>query len=374
MGDVFGRHEGHLALVQFDPDGPRGEPVEHVHGSPEGLGGRIVPVALVDLFRDGRRGLVEGAPRAAVENELQQELVALADERHGRRFVDPPALDAHEPVLHRVDADPDAVSAADPVGRFDGRKRRDRIFVYPDRYALFESDGKKLGRIGRLPGMDAHAGRDETCRGFERLQTAGFVGQPEDIGIRGIGFLVGSLYRQLPGFAEVDHFLPAGKIVQEGLVAPGSVDLHRRVDHVGDELKSHLVVPAAGRAVGQDIDAALFKLGQQGPHRDVPGDAGRVPVVPLVHGLALDDLDAGPGELFLRVHDHGFLRAAPHHAFRHVVDAFFIRLAEIGRYADHVDVVIGEPARDRTTVQAAGYRRPDRPALQTAQIHDVRLP
>ena len=156
---------------------------------------------------------------------------------------------------------------------------------------------------------------------------------------------MGSLDRQLTGFTEIDHFFSAGKLVQESLVAPGGVDLYRGVDHVRDELKPDLVVSAAGGAVGQDIDAAFLEFGQQGPYSDVPGYARGVPVVSLVHRLALDNLDAGLCQLLLRVHNHGFLRTTAHHAFRDIVDAFFVRLAEIGRNTHYVNVVIGEPAR-----------------------------
>ena len=239
---------------------------------------------------------------------------------------------------------------------------------------MFEADDEPFGRIGRFPGMDAHAGRDETGRSFERLEAAGLVGQPEDVRVRGIGFLVGSLYRQLAVSTEVDHFFSSGKIVQESLVSPGGIDLYRRVDHVGHELEPDLVVPAAGRAVGEDIDAALLELGQQGPHRNVAGYAGRVPVIPLVGGLALDDLDAGLRQFILRVHDYGVLRAAPHHAFGDIVDAFFIGLAQVGGHADHVHVVIRQPPGDGTTVQAARYRGADGPALQPIQVHEVETP
>ena len=104
------------------------------------------------------------------------------------------------------------------------------------------------------------------------------------------------------------------------------------------------------------------------------GDAGRIPVASLVHGLTLDDLDAGLRQFILRVYDHGVLRAAPHHAFGDVVDAFFIRLAQVGGHADHVHVVIRQPPGDGTTVQAARYRGADGPALQPAQVHEVETP
>ena len=62
----------------------------------------VEPVALVYLVGNECLKLVEELARAAVEDELEQEVVGLAEQLHARGLVDAARLDADEAVLHGV--------------------------------------------------------------------------------------------------------------------------------------------------------------------------------------------------------------------------------------------------------------------------------
>eukprot|EP00962_Isochrysis_galbana_P027269 scaffold8558_cov121-Isochrysis_galbana.AAC.2 len=117
--------------------------------------------------------------------------------------------------------------------------------------------------------------------------------------------------------------------LEERGVAPRGVDEHFGREDVGIALEAHLVIPASGGAVRQDLDLVLGHRLDQPVARDDAADAGGVPVAAVVPRLRLQHLEAPLGHLGLQVNDDG-LDAAGGHALAHVLDVVLIRLAQVG--------------------------------------------
>ena len=100
-------------------------------------------------------------------------------------------------------------------------------------------------------------------------------------------------------------------------------------------------------------DASSLDFRKQRLHRDVPRDAGRVPIAAFVLGLRLNDLQAGAGQRVAGVDQNRVLGARGSHALGDVVDVRFIRLAQIGREGDDPDSLFDQPARDGAAIQTA---------------------
>ena len=107
--------ERNIPFVKRDGDGAGREAGIVCNSGVQRLRRRVKAVSLINLFREGSGNVVEMPARPSIQNQLQQIFVALPEQFHPRRFINAAALDADEPVLHRVDADADSVSAADAV-------------------------------------------------------------------------------------------------------------------------------------------------------------------------------------------------------------------------------------------------------------------
>ena len=196
------------------------------------------------------------------------------------------------------------------------------------------------------------------------FELAGFVRQPEQIRVGGIRGVLARLDRQLVRVAVVDHLGAAGEPLEERAVAPRGVDGDFRREHVRAELEAHLVVPAAGRAVREHLDAALPHLGHHPRDDHVPADAGRVPVRPFVAGLELDHLDAAFGDHVVQRNRDVVRGAARPHPRFDLAEVRLVRLGDIGGEAHDLDAVLGEPFRDGAGIETARGGERDGLALQ----------
>ena len=107
-----------------------------------------------------------------------------------------------------------------------------------------------------------------------------------------------------------------------------------RREHLRCQLEADLVVAAPGGPVRHHLDAALLYMGQHAGHGHVPGDAGGVPIAPLVAGLSLDELDAGLANSRSAVVEDHLSGPTSLHPALYVFDAFLVGLAQIGGIGD----------------------------------------
>jgi len=225
--------------------------------------GDIVPVTLINLPRGGKRQLIEQLARAPVQNKLQKKRITGAEQLHARRLVNATRFDADETVFDQMQADADAVPAADAVR---GRQRRQRIGAFTiqaHRLSFFKTYGDFFGLVGRLFRPHAHFGHDEMRRRRKQFELAGFVRETQQIGVGRVGLLARRFDRQAVLFAILDHLQASAETIEKSLVAPRRVNAEGRLQHIGDELKPDLIVAASGRAVRKNRDAAFFNFRQQ---------------------------------------------------------------------------------------------------------------
>ena len=166
------------------------------------------------------------------------------------------------------------------------------------------------------------------------------MGQPQQIRVSGIGFIFGGRHRQSFGLAEVDHFAASGEASQKGFVAPGRVNLKIGSQHVGNQLKPHLVVAAPGGSVAENAEAALFHFLYHGLGQDTAGNPSGVPVAPLIASLCLDQLHADFSNAFAHGQQDKFLCSGQQHPLSNRRDIIFVGLAQVSGKTDDVDTQI----------------------------------
>ena len=303
--------------------------------------------------------MLEQLSRAPVENELKQEFVAAPQQLHARRFVNPARFHAHEPIFHDVRADSHAMPSGDSVGDFEGGFDVHRLAVYLGRNAALPADGDNLRPVRRVPRPDAHARLHERGGDGDVFEIARLVGQPQKIGVRRVAGLARRAYGQVVRLAVLYHLLASGKALHELRVAPGGVNLRLRIHHVRGELKAHLVVAPAGRAVEEGVDAALLETRQNRADGDGAGDAGGVPVAALIARLRLNYLQPRLRQRLAPRDDNGVRRAASDHALGDGVQIFLVGLSQVHRKGLDFETLVPKPARHRAAVQPAGHRAAD---------------
>ena len=247
------------------------------------------------------------------------------------------------------------------------------VSVEGDGAAPLEAD-LDAARLVRGPGgEDPHARLHEGGRRLQRFQLSGLVGQPEDVGVRGVGLVEGGPHRQPVALAVLDHLPAAAEGLEEGGVPPRGVDADLGVEHLRRQLEPHLVVAAARGSVGEDGDPAALHLGHHAGHDHVAGDAGGVPVAALVTGAAAQQVEARFGDLLPQVGQDHLRGAAGEHALAHVVHLLLVGLAEVGRVGHDLDAAAAEPVGDRAAVETAGGRHEETASAQILEVHGLPL-
>ena len=179
----------------------------------------------------------------ARDDQLLELAVRGVQHDRGRRLVDLARLDAHQPVLHHVDA-ADAVRAGDRFERFDQLDERHLDAVGAHRHAALELDfdvGRLVGTVLRrprqrvdvvgrlLPGILEHAALDRAA---------------PQIGVDAVTGSRSSPAWECCGPARIRSPRPA-----HAPVARRRNQLQRRIERADRDVEADLIVALAGAAV-----------------------------------------------------------------------------------------------------------------------------
>ena len=178
----------------------------------EGL--RVEPAALVKQSSETTPLVVVGREGVLVVNGVDEPLVGDVQQGHPRGLVDAAGLRLDDAVL-------DLVTHAEPVTTTDGIGFQDEgdlvvvlLAIDGDGYALFEGDRHFLGvdLDVRVPELDAHDGLDGLDRDVQGLKRLGFVGGAPDVGVGGVGLLLGIAVGQVVGGEPGAHLVAAAEL------------------------------------------------------------------------------------------------------------------------------------------------------------------
>ena len=247
---------------------------------------------------------------------------------------------------------------------------RHLLAVDGDAAALHEGERDLLDLVGRLLGPHAHSGLDDAHGGLHRLEVLRLVREAGEVRIGRILLLRAHEGNDAALGEEVNHLRAAGELLEEVGVAPGGVNAELRVEDVGVALEAHLVVAAASRTMNERDASRLLHDRQKSLHRHRARDAGGVPVAAIVHGLALDRLEADLGH-FLGDVDDRRVNAGGGHLLLDVVDVLFVRLADIGRERLHLHAGVLQHAAYRLRVEAARHADAHGFAFEISKFHFV---
>ena len=277
------------------------------------------------------------------------------EDGHARRLVDPAALHPHEAVLDHVDAS-DAVAAADGVQPADDGEGAQRLAVDAGRHAGVEPDRHVFNFIGGLLGRSRHAEIDQLDPvDGEVFQLARFVADVQAVLVRAVGLGCRGLHGDVLLPAIGDHLAASGEAAAELLHPPGRDHPHGRLQGLGGQLETALVVALARGPVDIGVGADLAGNLQADLRDQRPGDRRAQQVDLFVLRLPLQD---GKGEIaaqFLAGVDD--LRRAGADLPRLLEDrlAVFAGLAQIDVHCvDVVALILDQPVQDDRGVQSAG--------------------
>ncbi len=161
----------------------------------------------------------------------------------------------------------------------------------------------------------------------------------------------------------LDRDFVLGRVVHQLLAreqvpfAPRSDDLYARLERIGAELETNLVVALAGRAVGNGIGTGLVGDLDQTLGDQRTGNGGTEQVLTFVNGIGAEHReDEVAYELFAQVVDVDFLDAHGLGLGTRWLD--FLALSEVGGEGHHFAVIgVLQPLEDHRGVQATGIRQ-----------------
>src|SRR5690606_11951632 len=267
------------------------------------------------------------------------------------RFVAAAGLHAHVAVFHDVQAT-DAIFAANAVqlGQDGGRAQLLAVNGDDVTVAVGQLDvgrGVRRGFWGLGPAPHVFF-----VLGPGVFQHAAFIGDVQQVGIHGIRrfLLAVALDRNLV-LGSVIHQLLAGQQVP---LAPRSDNLDARLERVGTQLETHLVVALAGRAVGNGVGAGFVGDLDQALGDQRTGNGGAQQVFAFVDGVGAEHREHEiTHELFAQVVDVDFLDTHGLGLGTGRLDLF--ALTEVGGEGHHFTVVgILQPLENHRGVQATG--------------------
>ena len=166
-----------------------------------------------------------------------------------------------------------------------------------------------------------------------------------------------------------DHLPAPAEGFEEGVIPPRCVGLNSRVEHLGSKFEANLIIAPSRGAMTQNMYPTRLHFRNHPGHHDVATDARGVPVAALVASTSLNQLQARLGHILSQISNDHFTGTASQHALANVFDIVFIRLAQVGRIGDDINVVLGKPMGDRAAIEPARYCHEDGLALQVLQLH-----
>ncbi len=264
---------------------------------PQPYRARYVPLRALNVGRDVL--MVDSEPQAVVDEvgvllsdallethlllgqgHLLQAIVRPQKRHRRRRLVYLPRLDAHQPILHMVDA-AHAVLTGQLVQAAYQRHGIELAAVQGHRHPLLEADLY----VARLVGRIGHRFRplEHVLRRLDPgvLQDAALDAAPPQVLVSGVGALLGHRHGDLV-LLSIDDLL----VARQPPLPQGGNDAQVGRQRLNADVEAHLVVPLAGRAVG-DGGGPLLAGGlhqQLGDKR--PPEGGGQRVLLLVDGAS----------------------------------------------------------------------------------------
>ena len=171
-------------------------------------------------------------------------------------LVDTAALHPDKAVFHHVDTSY-TMTTTDFVEGLHHAERIEFLTVHSHAISLNEIKGHDLGLVRgglRARRKFEHA-RILGSKGIEPriLQDTALVADVEQVSVHRVGLLGARLHRDLVSAAILDHLGPAGEVIAEALLAPGSDDLKIRREGGGGQLEANLIIPLPRGPVGDCV-------------------------------------------------------------------------------------------------------------------------
>src|SRR5690606_12705371 len=266
-------------------------------------------------------------------------------------FVAAAGLHAHVAVLHDIQAT-DAVLAANLVQVSQHFGRAHLLAINGDDVALAVGQldvGWSVRRGFRRLGPAPHV---LFVLGPGVFQHATFIGDMQQVGIHGV--------RRFLLAVALDRDLVLGGIVHQLLArqqvpfAPGSDDFDARLERIGAQFETHLVVTLAGGAVGNGVSAGFVGDFDQTLGDQRTGNRSAQQVFAFVDGVGAEHrIDEITHELFAQVVDVDFLDT--HGLSLGAGRLDLLALTEGSGEGHHVTVVgVVQPLENRRGIQATG--------------------
>src|SRR5690606_32907265 len=266
---------------------------------------RAPPVAVVDQAGVLGHQLVFQVGDFTVQGDGLDGAVSLEHDGAAGGFVAAAGLHAHVAVLHDIQTT-DAVLAANLVQVSQHFGRAHLLAINGDDVALAVGQldiGRAVRRSFRGLGPAPHV---LFVLGPGVFQHATFIGDMQQVGIHGV--------RRFLLAVALDRDLVLGGIVHQLLArqqvpfAPGSDDFDARLERIGAQFETHLVVTLAGGAVGNGVSAGFVGDFDQTLGDQRTGNRSAQQVFAFVDGVGAEHrIDEITHELFAQVVDVDFL-------------------------------------------------------------------
>jgi hypothetical protein len=185
--------------------------------------------------------------------------------------------------------------------------------------------------------------------------------------VAAVRFGDGRLHGNVLGLAVGNHLRAAGKAVAEPLHAPRRDDRDVRLERLGRQLKTALVVAFAGGPVGERVRAGFASHLQALLGYQRPGDRGAQKIDPFVLGLRLQDRERKVAAQFLLGVDNPGAGGPDVPGLLQDRFAVLTRLAHIHVHRVDFVALVHEPSQDDGCVQTTGIG-------QDALWHDFIIP
>ncbi len=311
---------------------------------------RRPPVTVIDHLGVARHNAVFQVRHFAVQSNGLDGTVGTQHDGAARSLVTAAGLHAHIAVL-------DDVQTANTVGT------RQLVQGFQNHVGLhvLTIDGNNVAlligqfNVGRLirRGFRRHTPAPHIFLGFRPgiFQIDAFVGNVQQVGVHGVRALaLLHFHRDVALFAVLQQLLAGIQIP----LTPGRNHLHTRLQRVGTELETHLVVTLTGSAMGNSISAGLIGDIDQTLGNQRTGNGRTQQVLTLIDGVRAEHREhVIAHKLLAQVLDVDFLDAQ-RLGFR-PRRLNFLALADVGGKRYHLTVVgILQPPNDYGSIQATG--------------------
>src|SRR5690554_5302849 len=264
------------------------------------------PVAVVDHLGVARHQAVFQVGHFTVQGDGLDGAVGTQHDGAARCFIAAAGLHAHVAVLNDVQAT-DTVLAGQLVQGFQNHVRLHFLTINGNNVAL------PVGQlnVSRLlwSGFRRNTPAPHVFLGFRPgiFQVHAFVGNVQQVGIHGVRALaLLHFHRNVALFAVLQQLLAGVQIP----LTPGSNHLHTRLQRIGAQLETHLVVTLTGRTAGNRIGAGFIGNVDQTLGNQRAGNGGTQQVLALVDGVGAEHREhVIAHKLFAQVLDVDFLNA-----------------------------------------------------------------